>query len=135
MYLLDSDICIHLMRGNLPMAYELMRKSDPRMFGIPAVVEGELRTGARKSQHPQENKLLLERFLAPFECVAYDHACSVVYGDIRAALESQGCIIGPNDLLIAATAIANQATLITGNVREFERVPGLSLESWAEGRL
>lgn len=132
MYFLDSDICINLMRGKLPATYELMRACDPRMFGIPAVVEGELRTGARKSQNPKENALLLERFLIPYESIPYDRACAIAYGEIRAALESNGCTIGPNDLLIAATAIAHQATLVSGNVREFKRVPGLRLETWDE---
>ncbi len=132
MYFLDSDICIHLMRGNLPVTYDLMRQSDPRLFAIPAVVEGELRTGARKSQHPEENKLLLERFLAPYESIPYDRACSIAYGEIRAVLESQGCTIGPNDLMIASTAVAHQATLVTGNTREFKRVPGLCIETWDE---
>ena len=66
MYFLDSDVCINLLRGRLPLARQLMRQSDPRLFGIPAVVEAELRTGARKSVRAQENQLLLERFLDPF---------------------------------------------------------------------
>ena len=119
MYFLDSDVCIELLRGRLPLTCQLMRQSDPRLFGIPAVVEAELRTGARKSVRAQENQLLLERFLDPF-------------ARIRAQLEAEGRVIGPNDLLIAATTVARGATLIAGNVREFQRVPGLDVESWDE---
>ena len=132
MYLLDSDICINLLRGKLPHTLELMRKSDSRIFGIPTVVEGELRTGALKSDNPQKNRQLLENFLAPFKSVPFDQASSVAYSEIRSALERKGSSIGPNDLLIAATAVANGATLVTGNVREFGRVEGLDVEDWEE---
>lgn len=132
MYLLDSDICIHLMRGKLPYAYDLMRQGDPSMFGVPAIVEAELRTGAQKSDHPQKNKLLTERFLAPFVRVPFDSECAMAYAKIRVDLERRGERIGPNNILIAATALARGATLVTGNVREFSRVKGLDLENWAE---
>lgn len=72
MYFLDSDVCISLLRGRLPLARQLMRQSDPRLFGIPAVVEAELRTGARKSVRAQENQLLLERFLDPFARIPFN---------------------------------------------------------------
>ncbi|WP_165251871.1 type II toxin-antitoxin system VapC family toxin [Adlercreutzia sp. ZJ304] len=135
MYLLDSDICINLMRGNLPYTYELMRASEPSLFGVSAISEAELRTGAKKSNHPKKNKLLLERFLAPYRIVPFDSGCAIEYAKIRADLEKRGQKIGPNDMLIAATAIANNATLITGNTREFSRVQGIELENWAEVNL
>lgn len=132
MYLLDSDICINLLRGKLPHTFKLMRNSDPRIFGIPTVVEGELRTGALKSGNPQKNKQLIENFLAPYKSVPFDQAASVAYSEIRAALERHGDSIGPNDLLIAATAVSRGATLVTGNLREFGRVEGLDAENWEE---
>ena len=132
MYLLDSDICIEFLRGKLPKANELMRASDPSLFGIPAIVEAELRTGAYKSDRQQENLLLLERFLSPFSIVPFDSKCAVAYGKIRARLEADGLRIGPNDLLIAATAMANEAVLVSSSTLEFSRVPGLELEDWAE---
>lgn len=132
MYFLDSDICIHLMRGNLPIAYELMRNSEPQLFGIPTIVEAELRTGAQKSNHPRNNLLLLERFLTPYKSIPFDSACARSYSKIRSYLEKNGTVIGPNDMLIASIAIANNATLVTGNVREFMRVPNLDIENWVE---
>ena len=131
-YLLDSNICIDFMRGRLPYGYELLKASDPSYFKIPAIVEAELRTGAEKSANPTKNRLLLERFLEPFETVPFGSRCSLAYARIRAELEGSGLKIGPNDMLIAATALAHQAILVTNNVNEFKRVPGLSLESWAE---
>lgn len=130
MYYLDSYICIDLMRGRLPGTYEVMRASDPRLFGIPAIVEAELCTGAEKSMRPEENRLLLERFLVPFARVPFDARCAVEYAWLRANLEAAGERIGPNDMLIAATALANGAVLVTANVREFRRVRGLALECW-----
>ena len=132
MYFLDSDVCINLLRGKLPVTYDLMRQSDPKLFGIPAVVEAELRTGARKAKQAQKDLLLLEAFLAPFQRIPFDSECAMAYAEIRAHLESAGQTIGPNDLLIAATAWARNATLITHNVREFKRIPGLSIEDWDE---
>lgn len=132
MYFLDSDICIDLMRGELPVVLELMQKTGPDMFGISAVVEAELRTGAKKSKKPQENLFKLNQFLAPFVSIPFDSECSVAYAAIRSRLEKDGKRIGQNDTLIAATAIAHGATLVTGNVREFSRVPNLEVENWRE---
>lgn len=132
MFFLDSDICINLMRGKLPTTYNHIRNNSPEIFGIPAAVEAELRCGATKSNQPVENLLLLERFLAPFASVPFDRQCAIAYGHIRANLEQRGMKIGPNDLFIAATAVAHGAVLVTGNTREFDRVDGLVAESWDE---
>lgn len=132
MYYLDSDICINLLRGKLPDTYALMRRSSPRIFGIPAIVEAELRLGAAKSIHPRKNLLLLETFLAPFQKIPFDSRCAMAYARIRAQLEGEGRSIGPNDMLIAATALADDAVLVTGNTREFARVGGLQVENWDE---
>ena len=132
MYLLDSCICIDFMRGKLPTGYEVMRNNDPQLFGIPTIVEAELRTGVLKSEKPRTNRLLLESFLAPFRIIPFDSRCAIEYARIRASLEAAGQKIGPNDTLIAAIAIAHGAVLVTNNTREFERIEGLDLESWHE---
>lgn len=123
------------MRGKLPTGYQVLKSSNPRLFGIPAVVEAELRTGAQKSSKPKTNRLLLESFLAPFQLAPFDSRCAIEYAKLRAYLEKRGQKIGPNDMLIAATALAYGAVLVTGNTREFERIPGLDLESWHEVEL
>lgn len=135
MILLDSDFCIDLLRGRLHAARDLMMRGDPSIFGIPAVVEAELRLGAQKSDHPRKNRLLVEAFLAPFQRIPFDSECAVAYARIRAQLEGEGCVIGPNDMLIAATAVAHNAILVTGNTREFCRVRGLEVEDWSEAPL
>ena len=74
----------------------------------------------------------LYEFMLPFEVLPFDSKCAHIYARIRGELEMTGKVIGPNDLLIAATALANSAVLVTNNVDEFKRVPGLSIESWYE---
>ncbi len=132
MYHLDTNACIDFMRGRLPLGYDLLKNTDPRLVKIPAVVEAELRLGALKSARPDKVRRTVEQFLLPFETVPFDGACAREYALIRADLESRGCPIGPNDLLIAATARAHGAILVTANVREFKRVAGLSLQDWSE---
>lgn len=132
MYLLDSCVCIDIMKGKLPSAYEIMRHSDPKMFGVPAIVVAELNYGIEKSKRVRENRLLTERFLPPLTIIAFDEKCARVYGVIREQLQKEGRQIGPNDLLIAATAIANQATLVSNSHKEFRRIRGLEFESWYE---
>ena len=132
MYLLDANICIYFMHGHLPYAFNLMRDSDPRLFKIPAIVEGELRLGIVKSKQSEKTRWLVDEFILPFEVLPFDSECAHIYARIRGELEMAGKVIGPNDLLIAATALANNAVLVTGNVDEFKRVLGLSIESWYE---
>lgn len=132
MYLLDSCICIDFIRGNMPYAYNLLRKSNPSQFGISSIVEAELRTGAEKSANPHRNRLVTETFLKPFKILSFDSRCAIEYARIRTYLENNGMKIGANDMLIAATALANNAILATNNIKEFKRIPGLSCESWYE---
>lgn len=135
MYFLDSCVCIDFLRGRLPHGYRLMQESDPRLFKVPAVVQAELFLGALKSSSPEKNRLLVERFLSPLEIVPFTSDCSRIYAQIRAELEQQGASIGPNDYLIAASALAHGAVVVTSNVDEFLRVPNLSIETWTEIRL
>ena len=100
------------------------------MFGIPSIVEAKLRFGAENSSNPEEGRFLLDRFLEPFAIILFDSNCAEEYAKARHSLKVQGRMIGPNDLLIAAAALAHDATLITNNTREFGRVEGLKLESW-----
>ncbi|MFQ5345740.1 MAG: PIN domain-containing protein, partial [Mariprofundus sp.] len=86
--------------------------------------------GISKSQHKERNLAALEMFLMPLELVPFDEHAAGIYGDIRAELERSGQVIGGNDLFIAAHALSLNATLVSNNLKEFARVPGLSLENW-----
>ena len=132
MYLLDTNILIDISRRKLNAAYELLLNSDAGLFKVPAVVKAELLLGAEKSMQPEEERLKVESLLLPFEIIPFDETCAAHYAKIRADLERKGLTIGGNDYLIAATALAHGAVLVTNNVDGFKRVPGLSLECWEE---
>lgn len=126
MYLLDSDVCINVLRGREREAYEWFRRTSVDDVRLPAMVEAELRLGACKSKSPR-NEQIIEDFIAPFVIVPFDSRCARAYARIRAELEEKGERIGPNDLIIAAIAVANDAILVTNNIREYKRIKDLRL--------
>ena len=85
----------------------------------------------KHSLDPIKNELALLRFLVPLSILSFGAPAASVYGEIRAHLQSKGTPIGPLDMLIAAHAISEGLVLVTNNTREFERVPDLELENWA----
>lgn len=130
MFLLDTNACIRLLNGSSPGLAARLRAQRPQMVRLCSIVKAELLYGARHSERVAQNLELLRRFFAPFECLPFDDACAEQYGIIRADLAREGSPIGPNDLLIAATAKAYDLTLVTHNVAEFCRVPGLRVQDW-----
>lgn len=129
-YLLDTCICIELIRGRSRRALRRLRRCEVGEVGISAVTFAELCCGAARSSDPPRNRVALAAFCAPLEVLPFDAAAATAYGDLRAALESAGRPIGPLDTLIAAHALALSATLVTSNEREFQRVEALPLENW-----
>lgn len=129
MKLLDTDVCIAFLNGK-------DRKLERRMLAaaddlvLCSVVKAELWFGAEASARVEENHQRLGSFFDTFDSLPFDDAAARHYARVRAALRRGGQPIGPNDLLIASIALANELTLITRNRREFDRVPGLPLESW-----
>lgn len=99
---------------------------------ISAITLSELEYGAAKSSNPQKNQAAIMQLLLVLEVLPFDDRASMEYGGIRAYLEKQGTPIGPLDTLIASHARAEGLVLVTNNVREFERVPGLRVENWVE---
>ena len=130
MYLLDTNVCIGLLNGTLPSEAAALAKHGPSAVRLCSVVKAELLYGARKSEHEAANLRLLDRFFARLTSLPFDDAAAVSYAGIRERLERSGTPIGPNDMMIAAIAIANDTVLVTNNAREFERVVGLNLEDW-----
>jgi len=130
MFLLDTNACIKILNGSSAQLAARLREHDPSQIGISAITRAELLYGARRSARVTENLRLLKRFLAPLASVPFDDGCAEHYGMIRVDLAALGRLIGPNDLLIAATARAHDATLLTQNTREFCRVVGLKVEDW-----
>lgn len=130
MFLLDTNICIRLLNGSSERVAERLRAIPPSDIRLSSIVKAELLYGARHSSRATSNLRLLGRFFAPIASVPFDDRCAEEYGLIRDELDREGKPIGPNDLLIAATARAYDFILVTSNVREFSRVPALQIEDW-----
>ena len=129
-FLLDTNVCIGILTGRSTKAVAKLRQLAPTEVRICSVVRAELQFGARNSSRVEANLSLLETFLSPFMSVAFDDSAANYYGRIRADLHRAGELIGPNDLLIAALALANDLVLVTHNVKEFSRIPGLRWVDW-----
>ena len=129
-HLLDTDICIHLLNRRTEQFQRRLESVGAHAVAVSTVTVGELRFGAWRSPKITENLRLLDCFLEPFIVLPFAADCAAEYGRLRAHLAAHGTPIGPNDTLIAATAVSQNLTLVTGNTREFERVPGLRLENW-----
>lgn len=131
-YMLDTNIVIHIRRERPATVLERFRKLHPGEAVISMITYGELRYGAQKSSERARAEAVLERFIALIPVHAMDpFSVAAAYGEIRADLSRRGCLIGGNDLWIAAHARAGGLTLVTSNTGEFERVPGLAIEDWS----
>lgn len=128
-YLLDTNIVIYVIKQRPIAALEIFNRQQGRM-AISAITVAELIHGAEKSQFPTRNLNVIEDFCSRLTVLAYPLEAAYHYGNIRAALERQGQTIGVNDLHIAAHARSAGLALVSNNLREFERVPGLLLENW-----
>jgi tRNA(fMet)-specific endonuclease VapC len=129
-YLLDTNICIGLLNNKDPIFLKNLKKLSPDDVFLCSIVKAELLFGAKKSLHRERNEKKLKIFFHEFESLPFDNQCAESYGEIRSYLEQSGNPIGNNDLLIAATAIANDLTLITRNVREFSKISSLKITEW-----
>lgn len=128
--LLDTNICIYMIKNKPPEVRKHFERFAPGDIAISAITVAELQYGVEKSAAREKNALALEAFLLPLEIAPFDTGAALVYGNIRAELERQGKPIGGMDMLIAAQAVAQNFTLITHNLKEFERVPTLRCETW-----
>lgn len=133
MYLLDANACIKILNDDSPPLVARLRAHRPSEVGLSSVVKAELVYGARKSQQAAANLATLRELFEPFRSYAFDDACAGQYGLLRAELERKGQLIGPYDMMIAATALAHDLTLVTHNVSEFSRVVDLLWEDWESG--
>ncbi|MFZ5503461.1 MAG: type II toxin-antitoxin system tRNA(fMet)-specific endonuclease VapC [Pseudomonadota bacterium] len=128
-YLLDTNIVIYVIKRRPLEVLEVFNRHHGHM-AISSITLAELIHGAEKSSNIPRNIAIVEDFVSRLNVLPYDDKAAWQYGHIRAALEKQGLPIGVNDLHIAAHARSNGLFLITNNLREFERVPGLLLENW-----
>lgn len=127
-WVLDTDACVEALRGHQGVLACLKARS-PATVLTTAMTVAELRYGSLKSMNPEANLARVTAFLEPLTVLDFDAEAAVHHAEIRWALREQP--IGERELVIAAVARARGMTLVTGNGREFGRVPGLSLEDWS----
>ena len=128
-YLLDTNIVIYVIKRRPLQALDTFNQHAGRM-AISAITLAELMHGVEKSSNPPANLAVVEDFCSRLDVLPYGAKAAQHYGSIRAALELRGQPIGVNDLHIAAHARSEGLTLVTNNLREFERVPALQMENW-----
>jgi tRNA(fMet)-specific endonuclease VapC len=129
-HLLDTSICIEMIRRRSRAVLERLRKCPIGSVGISSITLAEMQYGASKSSDPARNQIALAEMCAPLAILTFDGLAAQIYGDVRSALERKGTPIGALDTLIAAHALAIDATLVTNNKCEFSRVAGLRVENW-----
>jgi tRNA(fMet)-specific endonuclease VapC len=129
-YLLDTNVCIVYLNNRSSRVSERLRALSPSDVTVCSVVKAELFYGAMRSRHPDETLLRQRAFLQPYISLPFEDRAAEFYAGIRADLEAKGIPIGPNDLMIASIALANNLTLVTANTGEFSRVEALRFEDW-----
>ncbi|HEY4367157.1 MAG TPA: type II toxin-antitoxin system VapC family toxin [Steroidobacteraceae bacterium] len=132
MWMLDTDICIALIKRQPPELIGRLKQHKPGDVSISSVTLAELSFGVSKSAQPEKNRVALDQFILPLEILSFDDVAAEAYGGTRAELEASGTPIGPLDTLIASHALSIGATIVTNNVREFSRVKGLRVENWMD---
>ena len=129
-YLLDSNICIHFLRGK----YNIIEKLNEVGIDNCAISEitlAELVFGAEKSDNPKNNNKLIEKFIGQLSILPIFDAIQT-YGKEKARLQSEGKMISDFDLLIGCTSIENDLIMVTENIKEFERIKGIKIENWVK---
>ncbi len=129
--LLDTDTCIHLLRGDVTVVSRA-RKQSPGDLAISAITHYELLYGAERcpADWQAHESSRIHRLLQVLTILPFSHTTSAHAAKLRATLDKAGTPIGPMDLLIASTALEFKLPLVTGNLREFQKVPGLICETW-----
>ncbi len=130
-YMLDTNLCIRVLRDR-PHCLRDRFNTEAEGLCIPTIVLTELLHGAAESARPEHNRREVERFAARLEVLPFDAYAAGHAADIRADLERRGLPIGGYDLLIAGHARSRGLVVITGNLGEFNLVPGLRCQDWTE---
>ena len=128
-YMLDTHIAIYVIK-NRPVSALTIFNQYANQLCISVITLSELMHGVEKSTRPNHNLRQVEDFFSRLSILSYGQKAATHYGDIRATLERKGTPIGVNDLHIAAHSRSEGLTLVTNNLKEFERVEGLRLENW-----
>lgn len=129
-YLLDTDICIEIIRGKSSQTLVRLGELSAGSLAISSITLAELLFGAAKSSDPSKNRAAVAHFIVPFDVLPFENDAANSYGLLRAELERSGTPVGAMDMLFAAQAMAENLVLVTNNLREFTRIAGLAVETW-----
>jgi tRNA(fMet)-specific endonuclease VapC len=128
-YMLDTNICIHVMKHYPPELREQFNALAEQLC-ISSITLGELHYGAEKSARRADNLAAIEHFVARLDVLPFAEKAAAHYGQVRAELERAGTPCGPHDMQIAGHARSEGLIVVTNNMREFTRMPGVRAESW-----
>ncbi len=131
-YLLDTNICIYIIKKKPLKVLEKFKTFPLGSIGISTITLAELQYGIQKSSNPDKNLIALNQFIIPLEIVDFDYNATLDHGIVRSDLEKKGIPIGPLDTLIGAHARSLGLTLVTNNEKEFQRIEGLKIENWSK---
>ena len=129
-YLLDTNICIYIIKKKPEKVLKRFSKLNPGDIAVSTITIAELYYGIAKSSKLNENTVALQEFLQPLEKLDFNSEDSKVYGKIRTNLEARGKMIGAMDSLIASMALSRDLILVTNNEKEFKRIENLQIENW-----
>ena len=130
MYLLDTNILIYAKNKKSPIVMNNIKSKDPSELFVSIFSVAEMIFGSKKSLDPQRNYRALLEFLLPFNILEFEQRDCDKYGEIRFFLEANGTPIGTIDTFIGSMSVSRNLVLVTNNVREFERIPGIHIENW-----
>ena len=128
-YMLDTNICIYVMK-NYPMDLQEKFNSLAEQLCISSITLGELQYGAEKSARRVDNLTAIEHFVARLDVLPFEAKAAAHYGQVRAELERAGLPCGPHDMQIGGHARSEGLIVVTNNMREFSRMPGIRVENW-----
>ena len=130
-YMLDTNICIYIIKEKPKKVFDKFHTLNIGDIFISSIALAELEYGVEKSNYTERNRLALAGFLSSIEILSFSEKAAGEYGKIRVNIERKGNIIGAYDLMIGAHALSENITLVTNNMKEFKRIPNLSLQNWA----
>lgn len=130
-FLIDTDIIIYSVKQNSTVQ-EYFRKNAALPKAISVITYGELLYGAKKSEKVEKNLAVIHRIAEIFPIIDITRSIIEAFSDLKSSLEESGSIIPDLDLLIASTALSLNYTLVTNNIRHFQRINGLKIENWSE---
>ena len=131
-YLLDTNICIYIINRRPEEIYQKFKKIKLENVFISSITVSELYYGIFKSKQFEKNQSALSNFLSYLNILSFSNEDGILAGEIRKKLESSGKMIGPYDLLIASQSITNGFTLVTNNIKEFNRIEKIKIENWVK---